>query len=109
VSAAYLAGLDTPKNRAFVEAFHRRYPQAASPNQPAAATYDIVYLLRDVISRVGTDRVAVRNGVAAVGNAMPAFEGVTGSIAFDRNGDVPKQRVTIGVVHNGTVQPAEGQ
>ena len=33
-------------------------PSALPPNQPAAATYDILFLLRDVIARVGTDRRA---------------------------------------------------
>ena len=47
--------------------------------------------------------------VAAVGRAAPAFEGVTGKIAFDENGDVPDQRVIIGIVHGGNVQPAGGQ
>jgi branched-chain amino acid transport system substrate-binding protein len=109
VSAAYLPNLDTPKNRAFVEAYRKRFPGAGAPNQPAAATYDAIYLLRGVIERVGTRRAAIRDGVAAVGRGSPAFEGVTGAIAFDANGDVPNQRVIIGIVHNGAVQPAEGQ
>ncbi|MEP6571060.1 MAG: ABC transporter substrate-binding protein [Gemmatimonadota bacterium] len=109
VSAAYLYNLDTPKNRAFVSAYHARYPDAATPNQPAAATYDAIYLLRGVIERVGAGRAAIRNAVADIGRGTPAFEGVTGAIAFDANGDVPNQRVIIGIVHNGAVQPAEGQ
>ncbi len=109
VSAAYLPGVDTPKNRQFVEAFRRKFPKAGAPNQQAAATYDAMYLLRDVIGRTGSGRSAVRDGVAAIGTTAPAFEGVTGSIAFDRNGDVPKQRVIIGIVRGGAVQPAEGQ
>ena len=108
VSAAYLPTLDTPKNRTFVAAYARRY-RAGTPNQPAAATYDIIYLLRDVIAKVGPGRRAVRDGVAALGNTTPAFEGVTGTIAFDDRGDVPSQRVVIGQVHDGNVALAEGQ
>ena len=109
VSAAYLPGIDSPKNRQFTVSYRRKYPDAGVPNQPAAATYDIVYLLREVISTAGTERKAVRDGVAAIGRTAPAFEGVTGKIAFDENGDVPEQRVIIGIVHDGNVQPAEGQ
>ncbi len=109
VSAAYLPSLDTPPNRKFVDAYHQRYPSAGLPNQPAAATYDIVYLLRSVIARTGVARRSIRNGVAAIGTAGPAFEGVTGTIAFDANGDVPRQRVVIGVVRRGSVSAAEGQ
>jgi branched-chain amino acid transport system substrate-binding protein len=109
VSAAYLPGIASPKNRQFTVSYRRKYPEAGPPNQPAAATYDIVYLLREVIGAVGTKRKAVRDRLAAVGRTTPPFEGVTGKIAFDENGDVPDQRVIIGIVHGGNVQPAEGQ
>jgi ABC-type branched-subunit amino acid transport system substrate-binding protein len=36
-----------------------------------------------------------------VGGSRPAFEGVTGRIAFDSAGDVPDKAVVIGVVRNG--------
>jgi len=109
VTAAYLAAMDSPRNRRFVEAYGRRYPTAGAPNQPAAATYDAIYLLADVIRRAGTDRKAIRDGLAAVGTSAPPFQGVTGTIAFDLNGDVPRQPVIVGVVRNGQVVVAEGQ
>jgi branched-chain amino acid transport system substrate-binding protein len=109
VTAAYMAAIDSPRNRKFVEAYGRRYPTAGAPNQPAAATYDAIYLLADVIRRTGTNRRAIRDGLAAVGTSAPAFEGVTGTIAFDLNGDVPRQPVIVGVVRNGKVVVAEGQ
>jgi branched-chain amino acid transport system substrate-binding protein len=109
VSEAYLPSLPTPANRRFVEAYRKRYPDAGLPNQPAAATYDAVYLLRDVIARVGTKREAIRRAVAEVGTTTPAFVGVTGRIAFDSLGDVPNAAVHIAVVKNGAMQYAEGQ
>jgi hypothetical protein len=33
---------------------------------------------------------------------------VTGEIAFDEHGDVPRQRVVIGVVEDGRIRPVEG-
>lgn len=107
-SMAYIALLDTPANRKFVAAYRARYPDAPVPNQPAAATYDAVYLLRDVIAKSGTSRRSVRDGVTQVNPANP-FQGVTGAIAFDSLGDVPNRQVYIGVVHGGSVQLAEGQ
>lgn len=107
-SMAYMALLDTPANRKFVAAYRARYPGAPAPNQPAAATYDAVYLLRDVIAKSGTSRRSVRDGVMQVNAANP-FQGVTGAIAFDSLGDVPNRQVYIGVVHGGSVQLAEGQ
>ena len=107
LSSAYFPNLPTEANRRFVEAYRRRYPGAGIPNQPAAAAYDAVYLLRDVIARAGTERLAVRRALAGVGSATPPFEGVTGTVAFDAAGDVPNQNVYIGLVKNGNVTVSE--
>jgi branched-chain amino acid transport system substrate-binding protein len=107
LTSAYFPNLPTEGNRRFVSAYRRKYPGAGIPNQPAAAAYDAVYLLRDVIGRVGTDRQAVRRALAGVGSATPPFEGVTGTVAFDAAGDVPNQNVYIGLVRNGNVELAE--
>ena len=40
----------------------------------------------------------------ASGSATPAFEGVTGAVAFDAVGDVPNQNVYIGLVHRGRIE-----
>jgi branched-chain amino acid transport system substrate-binding protein len=109
ISQAYLPTLDTPANRRFVDAWRRRYPDAGMPTQPAAATYDAIYLLRDVIARVGTDRRAVRDELARIGSAAPAFPGVTGRIAFDSLGDVPASEVHIAVVRGGNVVQARAR
>jgi branched-chain amino acid transport system substrate-binding protein len=103
-TSSYFAGLATPGNRRFVEAYRRKFPDAGAPNQPAAATYDAVYLLRTVIARSGPSREAVRRELAGVGSATPAFEGVTGAVAFDAMGDVPNQNVYIGLVHRGRIE-----
>jgi branched-chain amino acid transport system substrate-binding protein len=106
LSSAYFPSIPTQANRRFVDAFQRKYPQAGEPNQPAAATYDAIYLLRDVIARVGTDRATIRRALAGVGSATTPFEGVTGTVAFDTAGDVPEQNVYVGLVHGGAVQVA---
>jgi branched-chain amino acid transport system substrate-binding protein len=107
-SSPYFPNLPTAANRRFVEAYRRKFPDAGLPNQPAAATYDAVYLLRDVIARSGSSRGAVRRTLAGVGSAMPAYEGVTGAVAFDAVGDVPNQNVYIGLVHRGGIEVANG-
>lgn len=106
LTSAYFPTLSTGANQKFVEAFRRKFPAAGMPNQPAAATYDAIYLLRDVIARAGTDRQAVRRALAGVGSETPAFEGVTGVVAFDAAGDVPAQNVYIGRVRAGAVEVA---
>jgi urea transport system substrate-binding protein len=108
LSSPYFPAIPTAANRRFVYAFRKKYPEAGLPNQPAAGAYDAIYLLRDVIARVGPDREAVRRALAGVGSASPAFEGVTGTVAFDAAGDVPNQNVYIGLVRNGAVDVVDG-
>jgi branched-chain amino acid transport system substrate-binding protein len=106
LTSSYFPTLATRANRKFIEAYRRKFPDAGMPNQPAAATYDAVYLLRDVIAAAGTDRQTVRRALAAVGSETPAFEGVTGVVAFDAAGDVPDQNVYIGMVRGGAIEVA---
>ena len=95
-------------SRRFVAAFRRKFPDAGMPNQPAAGTYDAIYLLRDVIARGGSSRASVRRTLAGVGSVTPPFEGVTGTVAFDAHGDVPDQNVYMGLVQHGAVAVVTG-
>ena len=104
LSSPYFPAIPTESNRRFVAAFLKKYPDAGPPNQPAAGTYDAIYLLREVIARAGTGRDAVRRALAGVGTSTPPFEGVTGTIAFDAAGDVSTQNVYIGLVRRGVVE-----
>lgn len=104
-TTAYLVSEPSERNRRFVEAY-RRAAGGAPPNQPAAAAYDAVYLLRDVIARGGAKRDQVRRTLAEVGTGSRPFPGVTGPILFDANGDVPAGLVSMGVVRGGRLLPA---
>lgn len=109
LSSAYLPTLASPANKSFLQAYRKKFPSAGLPNQPAAATYDAVYLLRDVIARAGPKREDVRRALAQIGTGTPPFKGVIGSVAFDMRGDVPNQTVHIGVVRDGAVRLAGHQ
>jgi len=74
-----------------------------------AAAYDAVYMLRDAMRRVGTDRQKLRDAFAGIGTTSPAYEGAMGTIAFDANGDVPSLKIYVGEVRDGAMQLAEGQ
>ena len=108
ISEAYLPDRGGPRNAEFVAGY-----QAAYGNRPldhrGATTYDIVYLLARAIEEAGTEREAIRDYLAGVGTATPAFEGVTGTIAFDEDGEVPGKDVVIGVVRGGRIVTAPGQ
>jgi branched-chain amino acid transport system substrate-binding protein len=107
-SAAYLANVQTPRNVEFVGKYRKMFPSEPLPNNTAAATYDTVLLLAQLIRDVGTDRVKLRAALAAVGTGRPAYEGVLGRMAFDAAGDVPDMQVLIAQVRGGSVVAVEG-
>lgn len=107
-TAAYLANLSTTANTQWVAQYHAAFPQEPPPNQTAVATYDAVNLLAKLIADVGTDRTALRNALAEVGTARPAYDGVSGRIAFDSLGDVPEKRVLIAQARGGVSRAVEG-
>lgn len=109
VTAAYLPSVDTPANRRFVAAFRERYPEAGAPNQPAAAAYDAIYLLRRTMESHGTTRRALLRALPEVGRTLPAFQGVTGVLRFNQQRDLERMPILIGVTRDGTVQIADRQ
>ncbi len=54
-----------------------------------ALTYDAVMLIATAAREAGASRSAVRDYLNSLGHTRPAFEGATGEIAFDQNGDPP--------------------
>ncbi|HVH09734.1 MAG TPA: ABC transporter substrate-binding protein [Gemmatimonadales bacterium] len=107
LSAAYLADRRDERNGAFVADYARAYP-GERPDHRGAGTYDAIRLVARAIAGVGPARQAVRDYVARVGRGRPPFEGVTGTIAFDTNGDVPGKTVAIGVVQDGALVSQAG-
>ncbi len=102
VSSAYLADRPGERNAVFVAAYARAY-EGQRPDHRGAGAYDIVQLLAQVFTAVGSDRRAVRDRLARVGRDLPAYDGVTGAIAFDGRGDVPAKPVVMGVVRGGRI------
>ena len=80
-------------------AYARAYGQR--PDHRGAGAYDVIMLLAQAIKQVGASRGAIRGYLASVGRVRPAYEGVTGRIAFDSAGDVPDKPVLIAVVRGG--------
>ena len=108
ISSAFLPDRRDPAAQAFVRAYQERYREL--PDHRGAMTYDAIRLLARAIGQVGTDRTAIRDYLDDVGRKPdnPPFEGVSGTIRFDENGDVSGKEVTIGVVRAGRLVTAEG-
>lgn len=105
VSSAWLPDQPGEASQRFVQAYRERYD--AEPDQFAAMTYDAVRLVAQAIREVGPDRAAIRSYLEQVGRGRPAFQGVSGSIAFDEHGDVENKNVVIGVIRNGQLVSAQ--
>jgi branched-chain amino acid transport system substrate-binding protein len=69
----------------FVDAYRSKYGEA--PDHFAALAYDAVMLVAQAAEEVGFDREKIRGYLQTVGNGRPAFQGVSGMVAFDENGD----------------------
>ncbi len=105
VSAPFLPDGASGQAEEWVRAYADRY--GATPDAFAALTWDALGLVRRAIDEAGRDRSAVRDYIASVGVDRPAFEGVSGAIAFDENGDVPDKSVAIGRIQGGRVRSAD--
>ncbi len=83
VGASWFAGYDTPRSRAFVEAYRKRY--GTTPDIYAAQGYDAAYLIAEAIRRAGTatDSHAIRDKLAGITD----FEGVLGRFGWSRERD----------------------
>jgi branched-chain amino acid transport system substrate-binding protein len=107
VSAAYLPDQPGQANADFVRAYRAAY-DGAEPDHRGAGAYDIVHLLARAIAAAGPDRTKLRDYLASVGSRTEPYDGVTGRIAFDAQGDVPGKEVVIGVVRGGHLVSAAG-
>jgi branched-chain amino acid transport system substrate-binding protein len=82
----------------FIDNYHKIYGTDSDPNDIVALNYDAVYLLKLAIENAQSlDRKAIRDGMKDI----KTYEGVTGTMTFDRgNGDPTKSAVII-QIHNG--------
>jgi branched-chain amino acid transport system substrate-binding protein len=104
VSSAFLPDRRSERAQQFVRQYRARYDEL--PDHRGAMTYDVIYMLKDAIQNGGASRRQIRDYIAQVGNGRAAYEGVSGTIKFDRNGDVIGKEVAVGVVHGGQLVTA---
>jgi branched-chain amino acid transport system substrate-binding protein len=75
-----------PEVQAFVKAYQSKYGK--EPDNFAAAAYDTVVLLSEVIKQYGTDRKAIRDGLANIKNVP--------SVIYDKATFDPQTRRVLG-------------
>ncbi|MCZ6857481.1 MAG: ABC transporter substrate-binding protein [Gemmatimonadetes bacterium] len=104
ISSAYLPDQGGDLNSEFVRSYRSAFPNQL-PDYRGAGAYDIIHLLARAMEEVGADRFLLQDYLSRV----VSFEGVTGTITFDQNGDVESKEVVIGVVTGGRLITAPGQ
>ena len=73
---------DTPENKAFTEAYAKRFPDRGIPDKYGAAGYDGIYVFADAITKAGkADRESIRTGMTMVESKR-----LQGTIKFDAKG-----------------------
>jgi branched-chain amino acid transport system substrate-binding protein len=109
ITSNYLPDQSGARNAQFLPAYAAANA-GERPDHRGAGAYDAVYLIARAAGAVGSDRRALREELARInGRDRPAFEGVTGRIAFDERGDVVDKNVLVGVVRGGGIVPADGR
>lgn len=87
----------------FAERFRATFHH--EPDSFAALGYDATRLLAVAAQDAGPSRASIRGYLARVGrkDGKPAFEGVTGTIRFDANGDPVKKEFRVGTMRAGSI------
>ena len=87
--------MDTPKNKAFVEAYTARYKEA--PGKYSAAGYNAINILAAAINRAGsTDAEKIREALTKTD-----YEGPNGKFKFDAKGQASGFNVVLVQLRKG--------
>ncbi|MGC8658427.1 MAG: ABC transporter substrate-binding protein [Desulfomonilaceae bacterium] len=93
--AAWLITNDTPGNKAFVEAYHKKY--GSNPDQFAAQAYTGVYILANAIKNAGSSNpIAIRDAMAKIKD----MDTVLGKFSFDERRE-PVHKPVVQIIKNG--------
>jgi len=93
--AAWLISNDTPGNKAFVEAYHKKF--GANPDQFAAQAYTGVYILANAIKTAGSSNpTAIRDAMAKIKD----MDTVLGKFSFDAHRE-PVHSPVVQIIKNG--------
>lgn len=104
-STHYAAAGATGATKEFIDRYNKKYGYI--PDDVAALTWDATRIVlkavqdtKDLSGKLKKDRKAVRDAMAAI----PSFEGITGSMKFDAQGDPIKCAVVVKISDKGTFE-----
>ena len=95
---------EDPAVQKFVDAYKAKY-EGANPDWFVANSYDVCMLLAAAAEKAGSnERTAINDALSQIGT----YEGISGPITFDENGDVLKP-LSIVIVQDGSLVTAPQQ
>ena len=107
-STHYAAAGATGATKEFIDRYNKKYGYV--PDDVAALTWDATRIVLKAVQdtkglsgKLKKDRKAVREAMAAI----PSFEGITGSMKFDAQGDPIKCAVVVRISDKGTFEFAK--
>lgn len=106
VTVPFLAATAGPEAKAIIEKFKAK--TGRDIDWMSANAYDCLGMLAEVIGKVGTDRKAIRDGLATYNSAGAAYKGLTGATFFNKYGD-PAKPASVKLVKGGKFIPAPKQ
>jgi branched-chain amino acid transport system substrate-binding protein len=106
VTCPFLPTSQDEVTQKFVKSFEERY--GTVPDCWAALAYDAIGIVAEAIEKVGPDRKAIRDYVAAMDSPEKGYKGVAGLTYFNTDGDCLKPLV-VAVVKDGVFVPFEKQ
>jgi branched-chain amino acid transport system substrate-binding protein len=91
----------SPGARTFAESYRGQFQK--EPDSSAATAYDAVNLIARAMAAGHRSRRSIRDYLAGVGRqgGSPPFEGVSGTLRFDANGDPVAKAFTVVVIRGG--------
>lgn len=104
-STHYAAAGATGATKEFIDRYNKKYGYV--PDDVAALTWDATRIVLKAVQdtkglsgKLKKDRKAIRDAMAAI----PSFEGITGSMKFDAQGDPIKCAVVVKITDQGTFE-----
>ena len=104
ISASYVTGIDSPENKAFIEALNAKFgEETRTPNDLSVPQYEAVYLYKEAVEKAGsTDAGAV---IEALGEV--SYVGPRGTIAMSHQRHAPLTMYLGQVQADGSVTVVE--
>lgn len=86
IAASYVTGIDTPENKAFLEAMKKQFgSKELTPNDLSVPEYDAIYLYKAAVEKAGsTETEAVNKALSEV-----SFDGPRGKISMNKQHHAP--------------------